>query len=162
MAKTLTPPTTVGADSPLALLFDIALEIGVQGEDEQRDDAETAALDHVWNAYPDTLGKALDDDAWSGRPALAEAGLEPSAVACLDGGLWLHHTSDGDQESDVLTLIAPCTCGNGYVDTVLDGECDLLRILADLRATGGRFPHDGGWPDCDSQRRVRALGDARR
>ncbi|MET8168872.1 hypothetical protein ABZT34_32255 [Streptomyces sp. NPDC005329] len=162
MTETLTPPTVaVGADSPLALLLGIALEIGVQGEDEQREDAETAALDHVWNTYPDTLGKALDDDDWSGRPALPEAGLEPCAVAYLDGGVWLHHSSGGDQEQDVLTLIAPCTCGNGYVDTVLDGERDLLQVLTELRATDGRFPHDSGWPDCDSQRRLRAWGDAR-
>ncbi|MFD8726264.1 hypothetical protein ACFV2H_52300, partial [Streptomyces sp. NPDC059629] len=138
MTETLTPPTvTASADSPLALLFDIAREIGVQGEDEQRDDAETAALDHVWNAYPDTLGKALDEDDWSGKAALAGAVLEPCAVAYLDGGLWLHHSSDGDQEQAVLTLIAPCTCQNGYVDTVLDGEADLLQVLTDLRATGG-------------------------
>lgn len=162
MTETLTPPTTtVGADSPLALLFDIALEIGVQGEDEQRDNAETAALDHVWNAYPDTLGKALDDDDWSGRPAVPGAVLEPCAVAYLDGGLWLHHSSDGDQERDVLTLIAPCTCQNGYVDTVLDGESDLLQVLTDLRATGGRFPHNSDDPDCDSQRRLRDWSDAR-
>jgi len=162
MTETLTPPTVaVGADSPLARLFDIALEIGVQGEDEQRDNAETAALDHVWSHYPDTLGRALDDDAWSGRPAHAGAGLEPSAVAYLDGGLWLHHSSDGDQERDVLTLLAPCTCGRGYVDRVLDGEWDLLQILTDLRATGGRFPHDNDRPDCDSQRRLCAGGDAR-
>ncbi|WP_086800055.1 hypothetical protein [Streptomyces caniscabiei] len=162
MTETLTPPTVAaGADSPLALLFDIALEIGVEGEDEQRDNAETAALDHVWNVYPDTLGKALDDDDWSGRPAVPGAVLEPCAVAYLDGGLWLHHSSDGDQEQDVLTLIAPCTCGNGYIDTVLDGERDLLQVLTELRATGGRFPHNSDRPDCNSQRRLRAWGDPR-
>ncbi|MGW1364550.1 hypothetical protein ACWCQP_44995 [Streptomyces chartreusis] len=162
MTETLTPPTVAaGADSPLALLFDIALEIGTQGEDEQRDDAQTAALDHVWTAYPDTLGKALDTDDWSGQPALDGAGLEPSAVAYLDGGLWLHHSSDGDQERDVLTLIAPCTCGTGYIDTVLDGERDLLQVLTDLRATGGRFPHNSNEPDCDSQQRLRAWGHTR-
>ncbi|WP_406183012.1 hypothetical protein [Streptomyces canus] len=160
MTETLTAPTAA-ADSPLALLFDIALEIGVEGEDEQRDNAETAALDHVWNAYPDTLGRALDDDDWSGRPAVSGAGLEPCAVAYLDGGLWLHHAVDGDQEQDVLTLIAPCTCRNGYIDTVLDGERDLLQVLTELRATGGRFPHNDDGPDCDSQRRLRAWGDTR-
>ncbi|MFK0112524.1 hypothetical protein [Streptomyces sp. NPDC091217] len=162
MTETLTPPTVAaGADSPLALLFDIAREIGVQGEDEQCDDAETAALDHVWNVYPDTLGKALDEDDWKGQPALSGAGLEPSAVAYLDGGLWLHHSSDGDKERDVLTLIAPCTCGTGYVDTALDGESDLLQVLNDLRATAGRFPHHNDRPDCDSQHRLRAWGDSR-
>ncbi|MFD9282122.1 hypothetical protein ACFWD7_33405 [Streptomyces mirabilis] len=162
MTETFTPPTVAaGADSPLAVLFDLALAIGTVGEDVQRDDAETAALDHVWSVYPDTLGKVLDHDDWSGRPALAGAGLEPCAVAYLDGSLWLHHSSDGDQEQGVLTLIAPCTCGNGYVDTALDGEQDLLQVLNDLRATSGRFPHDSGWPDCDSQRRLRAWGDAR-
>ncbi|CAL9673399.1 hypothetical protein [Streptomyces sp. enrichment culture] len=162
MTETLTPPTvTLSADSPLARLFDIAREIGVMGEDEQRDNAETAALDHIWNAYPDTLVKALYAEDWSGQPALAGAGLEPSAVAYLDGGLWLHHSSDGDKERDVLTLIAPCTCGNGYIDTVLDGESDLLQILTDLRATDGRFPHHGEDLDCDSQQRLRAWGDPR-
>lgn len=74
MTETLTPPTVAaGADSPLALLFDIALEIGVQGEDEQREDAKTAALDHIWSHYPDTLGKAVDDDDWTGRPDWSRA-----------------------------------------------------------------------------------------
>jgi hypothetical protein len=162
VTETLTPPAVVGgADSPLALLFDIALEIGVQGEDEQRDDAKTAALDHVWSHYPDTLGKAVDEDDWTGRPALPEAGLESCAVAYLDGGWWLHHTTDGDQERDVLTLIAPCTCTNGYVDTALGGEWDLLEVLNDLRVTGGRFPHNSDRPDCHSQHRLRAWGDTR-
>jgi hypothetical protein len=162
MTEILTPPAVAaGADSPLALLFDIALEIGVEGEDEQRDNAVTAALDHVWTVYPDTLGKALDDDDWSGRPAVPGSHLEPCAVAYLDGGLWLHHTTGGDQEQDVLTLIAPCTCTNGYVDTVLDGERDLLQVLTELRSTAGHFPHHDGDPDCDSQRRLPALGDAR-
>jgi hypothetical protein len=151
VTETLTPPAAVvGADSPLALLFDIALEIGTQGEDEQREDAKTAALHYVWSAYPDTLGKAVDEDDWSGRPAVP--GVEPCAVAYLDGGWWLHHTVDGDQERDVLTLIAPCTCQHGYVDTVLDGEWDLLEVLTDLRSTGGRFPHNSDRPDCTSLR----------
>jgi len=163
VTETLTPPAAVaaGADSPLAILFDIARAIGVPIEDEQREDAETAALHYVWNVYPDTLGKALDEDDWSGRPALAGVGLEPSAIAYLDGGWWLHHTTDVDQERDVLTLLAPCTCGRGYVDRVLDGEWDLLQILTDLRATGGRFPHDNDRPDCASLPRMRAWGDAR-
>ncbi|MER5509347.1 hypothetical protein ABT052_29020 [Streptomyces sp. NPDC002766] len=161
MTDTLSPPTTgAGADSPLALLFDIALEIGVQSDDEQSDDAETAALDHVWSTYPDTLGKALDADDWNGRPGLPGAGLEPCAVAYLDGGLWLHHSSH-DQEQNVLTLIAPCTCGNGYIDTALDGERDLLQVLTELRATGGRFPHHDERPDCDSQPRLRPWGEPR-
>ncbi len=160
MTETLTPPAvTAASDSPLALLFDIALEIGVQGEDEQREDAQTAALDHVWSHYPDTLGKALDEDDWNGLPALAGAGLEASAVAYLDGGWWLHHTTDVDQERDALTLIAPCTCANGYVDTVLESEWDLLQVLNDLRATGGHFPHSSDRPDCGSQRRLRLWGD---
>lgn len=156
MTETLTPP--VATDSPLAILFGIAESTGAPTEDEQREDAETAALHHVSSAYPDTLSKALDDD-WSGWPALAESGLEPSAVASLDGGLWLHHTTDLNQERDVLTLLAPCTCANGYVDRVLDGEWDLLQILTDLRATGGLFPHDNDLPNCHSIRRLRARGD---
>ncbi|MER5696074.1 hypothetical protein ACWDBO_30060 [Streptomyces mirabilis] len=158
MTETLTPPTA-SADSPLAHLFDIAREIGTPTDDEQREDAETAALDYIWNVYPDTLSKALDEDDWSGRPAHAGAVLESSAVAHLDGGWWLHHTTAGDDAHAVLTLIAPCTCGDGYVDQVLDGEADLLQILTDLRATGGRFPHDTHRPDCRSIRRVRAWGD---
>ncbi|MFE2716571.1 hypothetical protein ACFXKI_32575 [Streptomyces mirabilis] len=75
--------------------------------------------------------------------------------------MWLHHTDDGDQEREGHTLIAACTCGNGYVDTVLEGERYLLQILTELRATSGRFLHNSGWPDCDSQRRLRAWGDTR-
>ncbi|UXX98056.1 hypothetical protein N7U49_48045 (plasmid) [Streptomyces sp. AD2-2] len=40
-----------------------------------------------------------------------------------------HHTADGGQEHDVLTLIVPCTCGNGYITTVLDGEQDLVDAV---------------------------------
>jgi len=39
----------------------VRLTVGIPAENEQREDAETAALHYVWNAYPDTLGKALDD-----------------------------------------------------------------------------------------------------
>ena len=162
MTETLSSPTVAfGADSPLAVLLDIAREIDTAGEDEQRDAAETAALDHIWKVYPDTLARVLHAEDWSGQPALPGAGLEPCAIAYLDGGLWLHHTSDDDREHGVLTLIAPCTCGRGYIDTALDGESDLLQVLTDLRSAGGRFPHHSDDPDCDSQHRLRDWSDTR-
>ncbi|MFZ3562833.1 hypothetical protein ACOKM5_43660 [Streptomyces sp. BH097] len=155
MTETLTPPATTTADdnSPLARLFTIAFETDSQDADDQREDAKTAALDHAWNTYPDTLGQVLDEDDWAGKPAVLGAGLRPSAVAHLDGGLWLHHCTDGDT-GPVLTLIAPCTCGRGYVDTALDGEEDLLQLLKELHGTGGRFPHHDTRPDCGPQGRI--------
>lgn len=158
MTDTLTSPT-IG--SPLAVLFDTADELGHGGKDEQRETAQTAALDHIWSHYPDTLAKALDDEDWHGLPAVPDAVLETSAVACLDGGWWLHHSTGLDDSTGdlrpLLTLIGPCTCGGGYVDTVLDGEDDLLALLTELRATGG-FRHCPKEPDCTSIRRVRAWG----
>lgn len=169
MTETRTLPTVTtnapAADSPIGILFDIAREIGADGEEEQRVNAQMAAVDHVWRVYPDTIAKAVDEDKWSGQVALTGAGLEPCAVAYLDEGLWLHHSSSGEQESHVLTLIAPCTCGAGYIDTVLDSETDLLEILTDLRATNGQFPHTvhphDAHPDCDSQPRLRPWHEAR-
>ncbi|MGP3777078.1 hypothetical protein ACTWJ8_40220 (plasmid) [Streptomyces sp. SDT5-1] len=155
MTETLIPPTAKSADdtSPLARLFTIAFETDQQDADEQSEDAKTAALDHAWSFYPDTLGKVLDEDDWTGKPAVLGAGLPPSAVSHLDGGLWLHHCTDGD-EGLAFTLIAPCTCGHGYVDTALNCEEDLLQLLKELHGTGGRFPHRDASPDCGSQRRI--------
>ncbi|MEU1536006.1 hypothetical protein [Streptomyces fagopyri] len=79
---------------------------------------------------------------------------EASAVARLDGGLWLHHTlriTGRDGAQDVLTLVVPCTCGRGYIDMVLDSEGDLMEILAELRPTHGLSPHNDKVPlDCHS------------
>ncbi|WP_432190463.1 hypothetical protein [Streptomyces sp. Tue6028] len=94
--------------------------------------------------------------AWQGYPALREPGgrqWEASAVAWLDGGLWLHHSlciTEREGTVDVLTLIAPCTCGRGYVDITLDSEHILMDILGDLRPTHGRFPHCEEPLDCGS------------
>jgi hypothetical protein len=154
VTDTLNPPTTTAGDSPLATLLNIANDLGTPSEDEQREDATTAALDHTWNAYPTTLGQALGEQDWNGQPAVPGAGLDPSAVAYLGDGLWLHHHNNLDRGHAVLTLIAPCSCGNGYLDYVLDGEDDLLQILINLRATGGRFPHSSTRPGCASIRRL--------
>ncbi|MFJ4007734.1 hypothetical protein ACIPWL_30380 [Streptomyces sp. NPDC090023] len=165
MTETLIASVFGSPGSPLAILFDAADDLGHVGEDEQREAAQTAALDHIWSHYPDTLGKALDDEDWQGLPAVPDAGLEMSAVACLDGGgWWLHHSTGLDDgtgdRGPLLTLIGPCTCGGGYVDTVLDGEDDLLVLLTELRAAGG-FRHRPEEADCTSIRRVRAWGAPR-
>lgn len=134
--------------SPLARLFAMVSELDTYTEAEQRDDAELAAAHHVYNAYSATVGQVLDgDDNWSGKVAVKDNRLEASAVAWLEGGFWLHHTldiSEDDGARDVLTLIAPCACGSGYVDFQLENEDDLLEVLTDLRRTHGRVPHDDG------------------
>lgn len=150
MTETLTPPVT---GSPLAFLFDIVATSARLTLEEEQDGAETAAADHVYTAYPDTLGQAVDHDAWTGHPALRDNALRPSAVAHLDGGLWLHHTITPDADyRDVLTLLVPCTCGHGYVPSLLEDENDLLELLQELRPTGGRAVHSGdtGGPYCAS------------
>ncbi|MEV0888876.1 hypothetical protein AB0J03_34380 [Streptomyces microflavus] len=154
MTETLTPPAiSPAAGSPLALLFDIAATTARLTKDEERDGAETAAADHVYAAYPDTLGRVVDHDAWTGYPALRENALEPSAVAHLGGGLWVHHTITTDADyRDVLTLLVPCTCRYGYVPSLLLDENDLQELLQELRPTGGQAAHSGdtGGPYCAS------------
>ncbi|MGW5990987.1 hypothetical protein ACWFRT_29480 [Streptomyces anulatus] len=144
MTETLTTPA---AGSPLALLFDIttgARQAARIVQDEERDMAATAAADHVYTAYPNTLGRAVDHDAWTGFPALRGNGLQPSAAVYLDGGLWLHHTSPALGDFlDVLTLLVPCDCGHGYVPSLLEDEDDLLELLRELRSAGGRAVHSG-------------------
>jgi hypothetical protein len=164
VTDTLNPPVRPYADdSPLAYLMDLAAEAHhVPTDDEQREDAVTTAAHHIYDAYHSTIGQVLDAGDWRGYPALRPSGspeFEPSAVAWLDGGLWLHHTlrTDINGAVDVLALVVPCTCGQGYTDIVLDTEDDLLEILAGLHATNGRSPHDASHPDCHSVRSVRAL-----
>ncbi|MGW6744841.1 hypothetical protein ACWGDX_29590 [Streptomyces sp. NPDC055025] len=158
MLEPLTPAVQpYEADSPLAILFGIVDTTTRVSRDEECDGAETAAADHIYTAYTATLAQAVEDDGWTGHPALPDNGIEPGAVACLGGGIWLHHTLTSDPDRDdrgVLTLLAPCTCEHGYVGYELADENDLLEILADLRRTDGRSTHDGdsGGPYCDSVR----------
>ncbi|MEV7060386.1 hypothetical protein AB0N60_37915 [Streptomyces microflavus] len=154
MTDTLTPPAT---GSPLALLFDIAATTGqlTAGlvQDEEREVAETAASDHVYTAYPDTLGLVVDHEAWTGFPALRDNSVQPSAVAYLGDSLWLHHTITADADHhDALALLSPCICGHGYVPSLLLDERDLLELLQELRPTSGRAVHcaDAVGPDCAS------------
>ncbi|WP_086669881.1 hypothetical protein [Streptomyces albovinaceus] len=153
MTEALTPPA---AGSPLALLFDIAATAHLAPrfvQDEERELAETAAADHIYTAYPETLGQAVDQDVWTGFPAVRHSNIQPGAVAHLDGGLWLHHTITANADyRDALTLLAPCICGHGYVSALLEDENDLLELLNELRVTGGRAVHsdDIGGPYCDS------------
>lgn len=146
-----------GSDSPLAVLLGIATDTAGPDDDEQRDDAETAAAHHIYNAYPDTLAQVIDANDWHGYPSVTGEGgrrHEPAAVAWLDGGAWLHHTlriTEHDGALDILTLTVPCTCGHGYVDITLDTEGVLVDILTDLAPTHGRSPHlPDGSIDCHS------------
>jgi hypothetical protein len=167
MTETLIPlARPYAADSPLAQLLDMAHAADIPDADEQRDDAETAAAHHVFEQYTDTLGTVIEACDWTGYPALRPdrgTPYEPSAVAWLDGGLWLHHTVHISENGarDILTLIAPCTCSRGYVDFLIDTETDLLAILADLRPTGGRFPHDSDTLGCGSVHLIAALNNWR-
>jgi hypothetical protein len=150
--------------SPLAHLMELAAEAVDEGsEDEERDAAETSAAHWVYRAYTYSLALAVNPETWQGYPAVREHGarrFEASAVACLGGGLWLHHTlriTEADGASDVLTLIVPCTCERGYTDIVLDTEDVLLELLAELRPTHGLSLHDDRTPDCHSVQPVPAL-----
>ncbi|MFD8621952.1 hypothetical protein [Streptomyces sp. NPDC059513] len=51
------------AGSALALLFDIVATSARLTLEEERDVAQTAAADHVYTVYPNTLGQAVDHDA---------------------------------------------------------------------------------------------------
>ncbi|WP_415939997.1 hypothetical protein [Streptomyces sp. 039-1] len=158
MTETLQNPLRpFGADSPIAHLLDLADQMGEPPTDqEQRDDAEVAAAHHVYNEFGFSLARVLDADDWTGYPAVSDHGTrwQASAVAWLDGGLWLHHTvriPEVGPGSDILTLVVPCTCGRGYVDYGFKTEDDLLETFAELKATAGRSPHDDKHPlDCTS------------
>jgi hypothetical protein len=166
MTETLhAPARPFGPDSPIAHLLDLAEQAGDSPtEEEQRDDAETAALHHIYNTYSYSLAQVVDAAAWKGYPALHEDGRrrEASAVAWLDGGLWLHHTlriTEADGAIDTLTLIVPCTCGRGYVDIGFETEEDLMEMVSELRPTAGRSPHDERDPlDCASVRITPHIG----
>lgn len=144
-------------DSPLAYLLDLAASMSGPDEAEMREDAATTAAHHVYTAYPQSLGQAVDADDWQGYPVTTtgdDRRMEPSAVAWLDGGLWLHHTlriTEQDGATDLLTLIVPCTCGR-YTDVTLDSEETLLDLLADLAPTRGQSVHDDRHGDCASVR----------
>lgn len=150
------PQRPYAPDSPLAYLLDLAAQTSGPDEDEQRADAETTAAHHLYQAYPQSLAQVLETMDWEGYPSWQGASgrrFEPSAVAWLDGGLWLHHTlriTEADGASDVLTLIVPCTCGHGYVDITLDTEDVLMEVLAELQPTHGRSPHIDCPLDCAS------------
>ncbi|MGW0801336.1 hypothetical protein [Streptomyces sp. NPDC002692] len=157
MTDTLTPLTRhYDPDSALAYLLDLADQAAGPTEQEQRDDAETAAAHHICTAYPSTLGQAVGTDAWQGYPPVYESDRrrwEASAVAWLDGGAWLHHTlriSEHDGAVDVLTLVVPWTCGRGYLDTAVEAEGDLMEVLGELRPTRGLSPHNTTAPYCHS------------
>ncbi|WP_432190466.1 hypothetical protein [Streptomyces sp. Tue6028] len=121
-------------------------------EEEQRIDAQMAAAHHAYNVYAGAIGRVLEDLDWAGHPSLKDNRLPASAVARLGDGLWLHHTltiTEDDGVLDVLTLVAPCSCGRGYLDIQLAGEGDLVQILTDLRCNGGRAVHQHA-DDCAS------------
>ncbi|MFE7934323.1 hypothetical protein ACFU6S_37540 [Streptomyces sp. NPDC057456] len=160
---TATRPYAPG--SPLAFLLEVAADACGPDESEQREDAETAAAHHTHAAYPQTLAQAVEAADWHGAAATDSGGrhFEPSAVAWLDGGLWLHHTlriTEHDGAADVLTLVVPCTCGR-YTDVTLDGEEMLLELLAELAPTYGRSVHDDRAGDCRSVPAVPPVGGLR-
>ncbi|MFF7365422.1 hypothetical protein [Streptomyces sp. NPDC008125] len=138
--------------TPYALLLDIAARLGPAAQRAQeRAAAVTVADSHVYGYYPNTLGSALEACDWTGRHALVQQDIAPSAVAFLGNGIWLHHTST-DPEQHVLTLLIPCACGRGYTGCELADEHDLLLILDALSTSGGLMPHqsDAGGNDCDN------------
>lgn len=146
------PQRPYAADSPLAYLLNLAAQAAGPDENEQRTDAETAAAHHIYQAYPYSLAQVLEATDWQGYPGWEGDGgrrLEASAVAWLDGGLWLHHTLHITEDArDALTLIVPCTCTRGYVDVLLDTEDGLIEILTELRPTYGRSLHSDTHSDC--------------
>lgn len=104
---------------------------------------------------------------WRGYPALRNdiLGLEPLAVAWLDGDLWLHHAlriSETDGARDVLTLIVPRTCGHGHADIqdLLSNSWRVThvrepRFVADLRSTPSSLAihgRSGGGPEREEHR----------
>ncbi|MDR6981360.1 hypothetical protein J2X68_008103 [Streptomyces sp. 3330] len=151
--------------SPIALLLRMAADVDDSSAIEQREDAETAAAYHAYAAYPRTIAQAVEPADWQGLSA-ADGGVryfKPSAVAWLDGGLWLHHTlriTEHGAAADVLTLISPCTCGR-YTDITVDSEARLLELLAELTAAGGRSVHNETTGDCHSTSTVARLDGPR-
>lgn len=108
-------------------------------------------------SFPDTLNTVIHSMEWTGNAPLPDNQLMASAVTYLGSpdtrrGWWLHYTrreNDVDGELDhVLTLIAPCSCGE-YVDQELADEDTLIAMLAELDT------EPGAAIDCDYVLRIR-------
>ncbi|AXK34675.1 hypothetical protein DVA86_20500 [Streptomyces armeniacus] len=108
----------------------------------QRLAAERKAAQFIAWAFPNTLARALDAQAWQGYPPNSTRpgpARWACAVAYLGEGLFLHHTQrqhDNDSEEDVLTLIEPCAgpgCG-AYVTTRMFSEEALCNRLTESAA----------------------------
>ncbi|WP_394427188.1 hypothetical protein [Streptomyces sp. SGAir0957] len=144
MNTTMTP-----TQSPVERLLSL---VGDRLADQRAEQCENAAADaaaHIYDRYPDTLRLVVDGDDWRGHPAVPEHRLAPAATAHLGQGLWLVHTGTSEAENEKLRLLIPCACGSGYADLLLDGDRDLLGILADCPRQPVRMPH-GNPDDCAS------------
>ncbi|WHM41134.1 hypothetical protein [Streptomyces sp. BPTC-684] len=135
---------------------------------EQAAQAAYVAVDHTVNEFPATLGTLLWDEHWIGYPdPEAAEDANGSAVAHLGDGVWIHHavtTSSFDDGSSVrwqvserhtLTLIAPCSCGQGYRTRGVATEDDLLEAVHELTSEPRSIfkhhcPHNCGSVHADS------------
>ncbi|MFJ2407057.1 hypothetical protein ACIOUE_37820 [Streptomyces xanthochromogenes] len=109
---------------------------------EQAQQALYVAIDHTINEFPATLGSVLWEEHWTGYPDpwLTED-ANGFAVAHLGDGVWVHHTvttsscDDGHSvrwqvsERHTVTLIAPCSCGQGYRTAPIASEDELLDMV---------------------------------
>lgn len=136
-------------DSPLEQLLSLVGERLADQQAEQGENAAAAAAAHIYERYPDTLRLVVDEDDWRGHPAVSEHRLAPAASAHIGQGLWLVHTGTSASDDEELRLLIPCACERGYVDLLLDGDMDLLGILADCQHQPVRMPHGNPY-DCAS------------
>ncbi|WP_199552642.1 hypothetical protein [Streptomyces sp. N35] len=159
MTDVLTPPDLATIDvevpDPLSQLLNIAKQAPAPSPEQERDTASLTAADHVYEHYTKTLGEAFCEAFdWHGLPSIPARDLEPSAIAELRDGSWLHHTVDTSYDGSVrhiLTLLVPYDCGCGYRDIVLRGEDHLItvlktygpgdRVAATCDAPSGAIPH---------------------
>lgn len=112
----------------------------IERETAERRNAVSNAVSYVQRAFPNTLAKVIDPQAWIGYRGLdaLQDGTETlaSAITYLGDGLWFRHVSAPGLGTmgapfDVLTLWFACGCGN-YIGAVIGEEYDLADVLADL------------------------------
>jgi hypothetical protein len=109
-------------------------------------------IGHLIANYPATLGALLTEQHFTGFAAWGDR--EPTAVAHLGDGVWLHYEEPRQVfgSRPVLTLLIPCRCGLGYRLLAVSSQEELLQVLGDLAGEQGEINPDDCLFNCASVR----------
>jgi hypothetical protein len=150
------PAPSYSADSPLAYLLELADQAGgAPTEEEQRDDAETTAAHHIYNAYAYSLAQILDAmsfraitlrQPWAACMVHGDKRIENRPRPWQPGWRLLHAGADIDRSALRHPLVARTIHGH---------ELHTRAIIGVARITGC---HNG---DCAGSSGYQKLRNAR-